>query len=161
LGKDASDSEREKLVASAEALATLLDSSLKIPGTPWYLGLDPIIGLIPGIGDLLVNLIGMTILGLAARLRVPRIVLARMGLNLLINGAVGSIPLAGDLFSVWFRSHARNARLLREAATRPSRTTGGDWLYVLSVIGITFILLALAIFLVVWSFMKIWHAITG
>ncbi|HMU53817.1 MAG TPA: DUF4112 domain-containing protein [Nitrospira sp.] len=149
------------MVATAEALATVLDSSLKIPGTPWYLGLDPIIGLIPGIGDLLANLIGITILGLAARLQVPRIVLARMGLNLLINGAVGSIPVAGDLFSVWFRSHARNARLLREAATRPSRTTGGDWLYVVSIIGITCMSLVLAIALTVWAFMKIWQAVAG
>ncbi|SLM49338.1 membrane protein of unknown function [Nitrospira japonica] len=149
------------MVAAAEALATLLDSSVKIPGTPWYLGLDPIIGLIPGIGDLLANLIGLTIVGLAARLHVPRIVLARMGLNLLINGAVGSIPVAGDLFSVWFRSHARNARLLRAAATSPSRPTGGDWLYVGSIIGIMFILLALAIALVVWSLVMIWHAVAG
>jgi len=149
------------MIATAEALATLLDSSLKIPGTPWYLGLDPIIGLIPGIGDLLANLIGLTILGLAARLHVPRIVLARMGLNLLINGTVGSIPVVGDLFSVWFRSHARNARLLRAAATSPSRTTGGDWLYVGSIIGIMFIVLALAITLVVWSLVKIWHTVTG
>lgn len=149
------------MVATAETLATLLDSTLKIPGTPWYLGLDPIIGLIPGIGDLLANLIGVTILGLAARLHVPRIVLARMSLNLLINGAIGSIPVAGDLFSVWFRSHARNARLLREAATHPSRTTGGDWLYVASIIGMTIVMLVLAIALVTWLLIKIWRMIAG
>ncbi|BFU96800.1 MAG: membrane protein of unknown function [Nitrospira sp.] len=147
------------MVATAEALATLLDSALKIPGTPWYLGLDPIIGLIPGIGDLLANLIGITILGLAARLQVPRIVLARMSLNLMINGAIGSIPLVGDLFSVWFRSHARNARLLRQAATQPSRATGGDWFYVASIIAATSALLILAIVLVAWGLMKIWQAV--
>jgi hypothetical protein len=149
------------MVATAETLATLLDSALKIPGTPWYLGLDPIIGLIPGIGDLLANLIGITILGLAARLQVPRIVLARMSLNLLINGSIGSIPIAGDLFSVWFRSHARNARLLREAATHPSRATGRDWVYVISIIGITIVMLVLAIALIAWLLIKSWHAIAG
>lgn len=149
------------MVATAEVLATLLDSALKIPGTPWYLGLDPIIGLIPGIGDLLANLIGLTILGLAARLHVPRIVLARMSLNLMINGAIGSIPVVGDLFSVWFRSHARNARLLREAATHPSRATGRDWFYVASIIAATSALLVFAIVLVAWCLMKIWQAAAG
>lgn len=144
------------MVATAETLATLLDSAVKIPGTPWYLGLDPIIGLIPGIGDLLANLIGITILGLAARLQVPRIVLARMSLNLMVNGAIGSIPVAGDLFSVWFRSHARNARLLREAATQPSRATGGDWLYVASIMGVTALVLILAVAAVLWVIVKIW-----
>jgi len=144
------------MVATAETLATLLDSAVKIPGTPWYLGLDPIIGLIPGIGDLLANLIGITILGLAARLQVPRIVLARMSLNLMVNGAIGSIPVAGDLFSVWFRSHARNARLLRAAATHPSRATGGDWLYVAGIIGVTALALILAVAAVLWVIVKIW-----
>ena len=107
------------MVATAELLAKILDTTVKIPGTPFYVGLDPLLGLIPGIGDMLANLIGTVILVLAARLHVPQIVLARMSLNLLINGAVGAIPIVGDLFSIWFRSHARNAELLRRAASQP------------------------------------------
>ena len=87
------------MVAMAELLARILDTTVKIPGTPFYLGLDPLLGLIPGIGDMLANLIGTVILGLAARLQVPKIVIARMSLNLLINGAVGAIPILGDLFT--------------------------------------------------------------
>ncbi len=147
------------MVATAELLARILDTTVKIPGTPFYVGLDPLLGLIPGLGDAIVNLIGTVILLLAARLQVPRVVIARMSLNLLINGTVGAIPVLGDLFSVWFRSHARNAVLLREAATKPHRRNQGDWLYVTGIIGGTIVLLLLFIGLVSWIVVKLWSAI--
>lgn len=147
------------MVATAELLGRILDTTVKIPGTPFYLGLDPLLGLIPGIGDMLANLMGTVILGLAARLQVPKIVIARMSLNLLINGAVGAIPLVGDLFSVWFRSHARNAELLRQAAIQPHRETQQARLYVAGIIGGTALVLILAIATVLWIVLKVWAAI--
>jgi hypothetical protein len=147
------------LVATAELLAKVLDTAVKIPGTPFYLGLDPLLGLIPGLGDLLANLIGTAILVLAARLQVPQIVIARMSLNLLINGAVGAIPIVGDLFSIWFRSHARNAELLRRAVTQPYQETQQAMLYVAGIIGGTVVLLLLAITTVLWIVVKLWAAI--
>ena len=147
------------MVAMADLLAKILDTTVKIPGTPFYLGLDPLLGLIPGIGDLLANLMGTVILGLAARLQVPQIVIARMSLNLLINGTVGAIPIVGDLFSVWFRSHARNAELLRRATTQPYREIRQAKFYVVSIIGGTAMLLLLAIALVLWIVVKLWVAI--
>lgn len=151
---------REHLIELADILAKVLDTTVRIPGTSLYLGLDPLLGLIPGIGDALTNLIGTIILGLATRLRVPRIVLARMSLNLLINGVLGAIPIAGDLFSIWFRSHARNAALLREAATKRDRETAPDWFYVGGIIGGTVALMLLAIACVVWVVVKLWTMIT-
>ena len=153
------DPQREALVATAELLAKVLDTTVKIPGTPFYLGLDPLLGLIPGLGDMLANLIGTVILILAARLQVPQIVIARMSLNLLINGTIGAIPIIGDLFSVWFRSHARNVVLLREAATKSDRGNHQDWLYVAGIIGGTVVLLLLAIAAVLWIVVKLWAAI--
>jgi len=150
------DDAREHLVAVADILAKALDTTVRIPGTSLYLGLDALVGLIPGVGDALANLIGTIILGLAARLRIPRIVLARMSLNLLINGAVGAIPIAGDLFSVWFWSHERNAALLREAATKPHRETRPDWFYVGGIIGGTVALLLLVIAIVLWLAFTVW-----
>jgi len=147
------------MVTTAEFLAKILDTTVKIPGTRIYLGLDPLLGLIPGIGDMLANLIGTAILILAARLQVPQIVVARMSLNLLINGTIGAIPILGDLFSIWFRSHARNAVLLREAATKPYRNSQSDWLYVAGIIGGTIILLLLFIGVVSWIVVKLWSAI--
>jgi hypothetical protein len=79
------------------------------------------------------NLIGAVKLVLAVRLQVPQIVVARMSLNLLINGAVGAIPIGDDLFSIWFQSHARNAELLRRAVTQPFRETQQARLYVASI----------------------------
>lgn len=153
------DDAREHLIEIADILAKVLDTAVRVPGTSWYIGLDPLIGLIPGIGDALANLIGTVILGIAARLRLPRIVLARMSLNLLINGVVGAVPVAGDLFSVWFRSHARNAALLREAAMKPDRETRPDWFYVGGIIGGTVLVLLLAIACVVWLVAKLWMLI--
>jgi hypothetical protein len=155
------DEAREHLLAIADMLAKVLDTTIKIPGTSWYIGLDPLLGLIPGIGDIIANLIGTVILGLATRLQLPRIVLARMSLNLLINGTVGAVPIVGDLFSVWFRSHTRNAALLREAAMRPDRETAVDWLYVSGIIGGTVATLLLAIAFVVWLVFKLWTMIAG
>ncbi|HXV67677.1 MAG TPA: DUF4112 domain-containing protein [Nitrospira sp.] len=150
------DEAREHLVEVADLLAKMLDTTVRIPGTSLYIGLDPLLGLIPGVGDALANLLGTIILGIATRLRLPRIVLARMSLNLLINGTVGAVPIAGDLFSVWFRSHARNAALLREAAEKPERETRPDWFYVGGIIGGTVLLVLLAIIFVVWLVFKLW-----
>lgn len=155
------DEAREHLIAIADILAKVMDTTIRIPGTSWYIGLDPLLGLIPGIGDALANLIGTVILGLATRLQLPRIVLARMSLNLLINGTLGAVPIVGDLFSVWFRSHMKNAALLREAAMKPDRETHTDWFYVIGIIGGTVALLLLMIAFVVWLIVKLWTMATG
>jgi hypothetical protein len=155
------DEAREHLITVADMLAKALDTSIRIPGTPWSIGLDPLLGLIPGIGDVIANLIGTVILGIATRLRLPRIVLARMSLNLLINGTVGAVPIVGDLFSIWFRSHTRNAVLLREAAMKLDRETHADWFYVAGIIGGTVALLFLMIAVIVWVVFKLWAMISG
>lgn len=153
------DEAREHLLAIADMLAKVLDTTVKIPGTSLYIGLDPLLGLIPGIGDVLANLIGTVILGLGTRLQLPRIVLARMSLNLLINGTVGAVPIIGDLFSVWFRSHSKNAVLLRDAAMKPDRETHTDWFYVGGIIGGTVGLLLLSIAFMIWLVYKLWTVI--
>lgn len=155
------DEAREHLMAIADMLAKALDATVRIPGTSISIGLDPLLGLIPGIGDVVTNLIGAIILGLATRLQLPRIVLARMSLNLLINGTVGAVPIVGDLFSVWFRSHMRNAALLREAVMKPDRETHTDWFYVVGIIGGTVALLLVSIAFVVWLVIKLWRVVAG
>ena len=155
------DEAREHLITIADMLAKVMDTTIRIPGTSWHIGLDPLLGLIPGIGDVLANLIGTVILGLATRLQLPRIVLARMSLNLLINGTIGAVPIAGDLFSIWFKSHTRNAALLREAAMKLDRETHADWFYVAGIIGGTVVLLLGTIAFVVWLTFKIWAMVAG
>jgi len=152
---------RQALVEAAELLAKVLDTTVRIPGTSLYLGLDPLIGLIPGIGDVLANLIGTVILGMAARLEVPRIVITRMSLNLLINGVVGAVPILGDLFSVWFRSNSRNADLLRQAATQAARRTHADWTNVGGMAGGRVVLLLGLVAIVLWMAVSLWSRFAG
>lgn len=101
----------------SQVVAHLLDDAFLVPGTAMRFGLDPIIGMIPIFGDALATALGTIILFYARQLGVPLSVLMRMAYNLAINGLVGSIPGFGDLFSFWFKSHAKNtALLLREVA---------------------------------------------
>ncbi len=135
----------------AQALAQLLDASLTIPGTTIKVGLDPIIGLIPGIGDLISNTIGSSLLFLATKAGVPRIVLLRMSLNIVMNMTLGAIPVIGDLFSVWFKSNLQNAQLLhRHCRTTTPVTTLGDWLYVSGLVLGILILLGLIVGVIFW-----------
>ncbi|HEY1268116.1 MAG TPA: DUF4112 domain-containing protein [Candidatus Binatia bacterium] len=143
--------DRQSAVQFARFLGDLLDQRFVIPGTDIRIGLDPIIGLIPGIGDLLANLAGSLILVIAAQLNVPRVVLARMGLNVAINALIGAVPFAGDVFSIWFRSNAMNAALLERYATAERRrASAGDWLFVVGVVAAVLLIAAGAIAAIVW-----------
>ena len=116
-------------------LADLLDQRFTIPGTSIRVGLDPILGLIPGIGDALATMAGSIILVIAVQLNVPKIVLIRMGLNVASNALIGTIPVFGDIFSIWFRSNAKNVDLLERYAGSEARRSGlEDWLYVAGII---------------------------
>ena len=144
------DPEAEALREAADLLARLLDSAIRIPGTNLYLGLDPLIGLIPGIGDALAGLIGAAILVMAVRLRVPKITLTRMCLNLLLNGVLGVVPGLGDAFSVWFQSNVRNAALLQRASVAPRAAGIMDWTFVVGLLTGTLLLLLGAILAILW-----------
>jgi len=135
----------------ARLLADLLDQNFTIPGTDIRVGLDPILDLIPGAGDVIANLAGSLILVIAARLRVPKIVLARMGLNVALNALIGAIPVAGAVFSIWFRSNAMNAALLeRYAAAEGRSATLSDWLFVVGVIALVVLIAGGAVAALVW-----------
>lgn len=129
-------------------LAWLMDRAFKIPGTPIRVGLDAIIGLLPVGGDFITGLIQAGIVVVAmVRYRVPRPIAARMALNVLLDVAVGSIPLVGDAFDVVFKANTRNLRLLTEVAEQRLRhqqvATAPSVLYVAGVIAAIFGALAL------------------
>ena len=151
-------SDREQVQAFAEFIARLLDSAFFIPGTRIRIGLDPLLGLIPGIGDIIANLIGSSILFFAVQLQVPKIVIARMALNMGINTVIGAIPGLGDLFSIWFRSNQTNAQLLRRYTTQATtHATTTDWIFVIGLIVILFLLVAGTFTLIVLAVQKIWQ----
>lgn len=108
--------------ARARALGRVLDSAFRIPGTGITVGLDPILGLVPGLGDLAGAVASGYIVLTAARLGAPKAVLARMLLNLGTDTLVGSVPVLGDLFDVGFRANIRNTELLDRHLGQPSTT---------------------------------------
>lgn len=97
----------------------MLDDLVAVPGTSLRVGLDPVIGLIPVVGDLIGAAFGAWVIAEAARFRLPRIVLARMVVNLLLDLGIGAIPLIGDVYDVAMRSNARNMALFRRHALEP------------------------------------------
>ena len=104
-------------------LAGLLDDSIPIPGTRFRVGVESIIGLIPGAGDLAGGAFSLYILLQAARMGVPRPLLVRMGTNLVIDVVVGAVPVLGDLFDAGFKANLRNLALLERHADRPVAST--------------------------------------
>ena len=118
----------------ARALARLLDTAIRVPGTNVRLGLDPILGLVPGVGDVAGGLLSAYVLLLAARAGAPKALLLRMLGNLGVDSLVGTVPLLGDLFDVGFKANARNARLLDEHLERPRDTERASRLFVAGVI---------------------------
>ena len=116
---------REARLARIDALANLLDSAFLIPGTDIRLGLDALIGLVPGIGDVITTALGLYIVNEARALGAPRLLIARMVANVALDGVVGAVPLVGDVFDVAWRANRRNMKLLRDHL---DRTEGRrDW----------------------------------
>lgn len=95
-------------------LSRLMDTAFRIPGTPFRVGWDPIIGLIPGLGDAIATAISAYILFLAIRFGLPRNLLGWMVFNISLEAVVGTIPLIGDLFDAFYKSNIRNLALLEK-----------------------------------------------
>jgi len=124
-------------------LSQIMDEFLRVPGTRFRFGLDPLIGLIPGIGDTASAIASAMTLIYAARCGLPKILLGRMAMNILINEFVGIVPGIGDAFSFWFKSNTRNYDLLQQywkaAPAQRRRARRSDWIFV------AIILVALAV----------------
>lgn len=97
-----------------EAMERLLERAFVIPGINRNVGLDGIVGLIPGIGDIVTAGMGAWIIWEARNLGMPKWQLVRMIGNLGIDTAVGAVPLAGDLFDFLYRSNSKNLRIVRK-----------------------------------------------
>ena len=116
-------------------VARLMDEAFVIPGTNIRFGLDPLIGLLPGFGPAASAAISLVLVALSARFRVPKVVLARMALNVLLNAGLDAVPVVGDALSIFFRSNTRNHELLRQHAGTARPTSRGDWLFLFALLG--------------------------
>ncbi len=140
-------------------LAWLLDSSIPIPGLKFSVGLDAIVGLLPGIGDAIGVLLSSYILREAARLGAPKTVVVRMAINLMIDGVIGIVPFAGDLFDAAWKANVRNVKLLGAYLDNPrkTRSASAGFVFIVFVLVVAFLVAtgAAGFFVLRW----IWHAI--
>ncbi len=107
--------------------AVLLDSQFKVPGTNVRFGLDAILGIVPGLGDLVAPVFTVILLGTALKMRVPAVVLARMVLNAGIDMVLGLVPIAGDVGDVFWKADLRNMALLERHARPGVPPTRADY----------------------------------
>jgi hypothetical protein len=127
-------------------LASWLDDIFRIPGTSIRFGLDPLIGLVPGLGDLLTGAASFLIIFSAWQRRLPRVTVTRMVVNVAIDTIVGSIPLFGDAFDLAWKSNRKNVNLLQRHALNPNRRQDWrDWLFLLGIVLAMFALIAIPI----------------
>jgi hypothetical protein len=129
-----------------------LDDMVRIPGTRFGVGLDAILGaVVPGLGDAVTGAVSITVLVTALRRGVPRIVVARMFVNLLVDVVVGMVPVVGDVFDLFWRSNVRNLALLeRHQGELEPRARPGDYAVVAAAVALVVASVAAPIMLVAW-----------
>lgn len=128
-------------------LSRLLDSAIGIPGTSFRIGLDPVLGLVPGAGDFVGTALSAYIVIEAARIGLPRATLGRMVLNIFLEGIVGAIPVVGDLFDFVWKANIRNMALLEAHLNiSPENQKANRWFIFLLLVGLLIIGLGLVAF---------------
>lgn len=125
-----------RTLAALRKWSVLLDSAFRVPGTRLTFGLDPILGLIPGLGDLATPFFSVLLLLHAVRLRIPRAVQLRMLMNAAIDLGIGAIPLVGDFFDFGWKANVRNLALLERHARPGAKADRSDWVFVLVVLAL-------------------------
>lgn len=145
-------------------IALFMDNLFRVPGTKLKFGFNPVLDLLPGIGDASAGVISAITLFVAARQGVPKVVLARMGLNILLNSVIGIIPVIGEAFAFWFRPSLRNFHLLQKhlaenhAATASTRK---DWFFVIAMIAGILLVFGFCVAAGFYLFARLLHAIWG
>lgn len=149
--------DRTRGLGEVETLAWLLDNSIPVPGTGRRFGIDALIGFVPGIGDLVSGGIGLYIVWRGSRIGLPRVVVARMLTNSAVDIAIGSVPIIGDAFDLWFKANTRNLALMRRHLEQPDTSTRHEWLVLLGMIG----LLVIIVVLLGWFVVSLISALAG
>jgi hypothetical protein len=155
------DAPRDSDLARARALARVLDSAVGIPGTPLRIGLDAVLGVIPGAGDVLGAALSGYIVLAAVRRGVPRAVLWRMLANVAIDTGFGAVPLVGDLFDVAWRSNTRNVDLLERYSRSPAEVAKSSRWFGIIVVAVILLLLVGIATLGILIARAVWQLITG
>lgn len=141
-----------------DRLSWLLDESIPLPGG-YRIGVDGFLGLIPGVGDFVGGLLSSVLIYKANQIGVPRTILMRMIINMLIDSSLGAIPILGDIFDFIWKANKRNADLLAEYQQQPQKTYRRSLLENIIFISVLVIIMVLFISLVVWISSLLWTAI--
>ena len=143
---------QDPAIVALRKWATLLDSAFRVPGTQLRFGLDPVVGLIPGIGDIVTGFFSVLMLLHAVRLRVPKVVLVRMTINVGLDLLAGAIPLLGDLFDAGYKANLRNLALLERHAHGGVAPQRSDYIFVGVCAAVVALLAILPLLLAFWLF---------
>jgi hypothetical protein len=131
-------------------IAALLDDMFRIPGTQIRFGLDALIGWIPGIGDAMTGVASFLIIFASWRRGVPAITLVRMIANVLLETAIGAIPVAGDFFHIFWKANRRNYRLLIREREEPGSGKKRDWQFLVLILVAVLAAVAIPIGILIW-----------
>jgi hypothetical protein len=140
----------DRTLATLRRWSVILDSAFRVPGTQFTFGLDPILGLVPGLGDLTTPVFAVLLLVQSVRMRIPRVVQVRMLVNAGIDFLIGSIPIIGDLFDFGWKANVKNLTLLERYARPGSRATRADWIFVLTIIGLLAAIVLIPLLFAAW-----------
>jgi hypothetical protein len=144
-------------LAQLRRWAVLLDSAFKVPGLPVRFGLDAIIGLVPGVGELTTPAYTMVLLVTGLRMRVRLVVLARMVLNAGIDALIGLVPVLGDITDVGWKANLRNLALLERHAVPGTPPTKGDtWFVAAGIVLLAFAALCAIVPIVLAAWAVVW-----
>ena len=145
---------RADVERSLDQLSRLMDGLFRIPGTGWRVGLDAIVGLIPGVGDFATTAVSFYILAAGVRYRVPKATLLRMASNIAVDYLLGAVPVVGDLFDAAWKSNQMNVELLRRrASVTPEEARHGrvsDWLFLGLIVLVLLVLLVGSVAASLW-----------
>jgi hypothetical protein len=136
---------------SLDRLARLLDDFIRIPFLNVRVGLDPILGLVPWVGDTLTALFSLYLIGCAVQYRAPKVIVMRMAMNVAFDYLLGIIPFVGDASDFFVKSNRWNMNLLRRYAQDRRRPSLSDYLFVTTVIGALVLLIAGGVALIFYS----------
>jgi hypothetical protein len=142
----------DRALAALRKWAVLLDSAFQVPGTQLRFGLDPIVGLLPGMGDIVTAFFSVMILLHSLRLKVPKVVIARMLLHTGLDLLIGAVPLLGDLFDAGFKANLRNLRLLERHAVPGVKPTRSDYVFVGLCVAVLVALAVVPVLVLMWLF---------
>ncbi|MGB7712867.1 MAG: DUF4112 domain-containing protein [Microcoleus sp.] len=142
-------------------ISHLLDNAIPIPGTKYRIGLDPILGLIPGGGDLLGSIFAGYIVFKSAQMGVPQETLVQMAANIVFDTVAGTVPVAGDLFDVAWKANVKNIELLDAHLGSPEQGKKADWLFVAALLLGLMLIVGGVIFLSVTLLGWLFRAVTG